>query len=215
VRKLREIGNAEALVLHGREATVDEVLAEVEKDRPFYDNSGGGMTLSGGEPLMQADFCEALLRAAHERGLHCALDTCGFVPWERFERVLPYVDLVLYDVKSVDPEEHRRATAQDNELILGNLRRLASTGVAIQVRVPVVPGHNASVEAADAIARMLSDLPNPPPVELLKYHRLGEGKYETLGLVCPEVITDPPSDGQMQELREAVEKYGLRCAVGG
>jgi len=206
---------AEALVLHGREATVDEVLAEVEKDRPFYDNSGGGMTLSGGEPLMQADFCEALLRAAHERGLHCALDTCGFVPWERFERVLPYVDLVLYDVKSVDPEEHRRATAQDNELILGNLRRLASTGVAIQVRVPVVPGHNASVEAADAIARMLSDLPNPPPVELLKYHRLGEGKYETLGLVCPEVITDPPSDGQMQELREAVEKYGLRCAVGG
>ncbi len=206
---------AEALVLHGRQVTVEEVIAEVEKDRPFYENSGGGMTLSGGEPLMQVDFAEALLREAHARSLHCALDTCGFVPWERFERVLPFVDLVLFDVKSADPEEHLRATGQSNVLILDNLRRLSRTGVALQIRVPVVPNHNAAPEQMGAIAQVVAGLEVPPQVELLKYHRLGEGKYETLGLTCPEVITEPPTDQQMQELKQVVEKNGLRCVVGG
>lgn len=206
---------AEALVLHGRQVTVDEVIAEVEKDRPFYENSGGGMTLSGGEPLMQVDFTEALFQEAHARGLHCALDTCGFVPWERFERVLPSIDLVLFDVKSADPEEHLRATGQSNELILDNLRRLSRAGVSILIRVPVVPGHNATAERIGAISQVIAGLQVPPEVELLKYHRLGEGKYETLGLTCPEVIAEPPTDQHMQELKQVVEKYGLRCVVGG
>ena len=206
---------AEALVLHGREVTVEEVIEEVEKDRPFYENSGGGMTLSGGEPLMQIDFCEALLKAAKQAGLHTVLDTCGYAPWEHFERVLPYTDLVLYDVKSADPQEHRRSTGYDNKLILQNLRRITQDGAAVQVRVPAVPGHNATAAQMEAIAQLVSELDNAPPVELLKYHRLGEGKYESLGLVCPEVIENPPSDELMQELREAMAKYDVRCIVGG
>ncbi len=206
---------AEALVLHGREATVAEVLAEVEKDRPFYDNSGGGMTLSGGEPLMQVDFTRALLQAAKQSGLHTVLDTCGYAAWECFERVLPYTDLVFFDVKSADAQQHRHATGHDNRLILENLARVAHHGVGLQVRVPTVPGYNASVPAMEAIARVVSALPGPPPVELLRYHRLGEGKYETLGQACPLTIEQPPSDELMQELCAAVQNQGLRCLVGG
>ncbi len=206
---------AEALVLQGREVTVEEALAEVEKDRPFYENSGGGMTLSGGEPLMQIDFAEGLFRAAKEAGLHNVLDTCGHVPWEHFERVLPYVDLVLYDVKSVDPAEHRRSTGQSIDLIQSNLRRLTQTATPVHIRVPVVPGHNAQAEDIRAIAELLSGLDHKPTVELLKYHRLGEGKYESLGQVCPEVIEEPPSDELMQELCASMQNYDLRCKVGG
>ena len=206
---------AEALVLHGRSMTVQEALAEVEKDRPFYDNSGGGMTLSGGEPLMQIDFAEALLKAAKGTGLHTVLDTCGYAPWEHFERVLPYTDLVLYDVKSTDPEEHLRSTGQDNTLIIENLRHLSRNGTPLHIRVPTVPGHNASPQAMEGIARLLAGLDRVPPVELLRYHRLGEGKYESLGAQCPEVIEQPPGDDLMQELCDTVAKYGVRCTVGG
>lgn len=210
---------AEALVLHGREVTVEEAIEEVEKDRPFYENSGGGMTVSGGEPLMQIEFCEALLRAAHDAGLHTVLDTCGHAPWSHFERILPHTDLILYDVKSADPKEHSRSTGQSNALILENLRRLtargSADGPAIHVRIPVVPGHNAAPSDMDAVARIISNLDRPPSVELLKYHRLGEGKYESLGLTCPEVIENPPTDEVMQDLCRAVEKHDVRCAIGG
>jgi pyruvate formate lyase activating enzyme len=202
---------AEALVLQGRTVSVEEVLAEVERDRPFYENSGGGMTLSGGEPLVQLGFAEALLRGAKERGLHTALDTCGHVPGEYYERVLPYVDLVLYDVKMVDEEMHRRATGQGTELILGNLRRVTRDGTEVMVRVPVVPGVNADVQSMVAIARFLATLEGPPPVELLRYHRLGEGKYASLGRPCPLEVETPPSDAQMQELCDAIAKHGVAC----
>lgn len=206
---------AEALVLHGREQSVEEVLAEVEKDRPFYQNSGGGMTLSGGEPLMQLEFSEALLRAARAAELHTVLDTCGYVPWASFERVLPFTDLVLFDVKQADPQKHRQATGQDNAVILENLRRLAQSGAAVQVRVPTVPGHNATPEDIGAIARLVGGLSPVPPMELLKYHRLGEGKYASLGRVCPEPIERPPSDEKMKELCQVAEKCGVACTTGG
>jgi pyruvate formate lyase activating enzyme len=206
---------AEALVLQGRKVGVDEVLAEVEKDRPFYQNSGGGMTLSGGEPLAQSDFVEALLAAAHAAGLHNAVDTCGYVPWSHFERVLPYTDLFLFDVKCASAERHRIATGCDNALIQDNLRRLSQAGANLQIRVPTVPGYNASVSEVEAIGRLVADLDPVPPVELLRYHRLGEGKYETLGLDCPLVIETPPGNDIMQELCAAVEKQGVRCTVGG
>ncbi len=206
---------AEALVLHGRTVTVEEVLAEVQKDRPFYENSGGGMTLSGGEPLCQIDFAEELLRQAKEAGLHNVVDTCGYVPWSHLERALPYTDLFLYDLKSTDPAEHLRATGVDCDLIIQNLRKLSAAGAAIQIRVPVVPGHNASVAAMEGIGALVGSLSPAPDVELLRYHRLGEGKYESLGLVCPERIEQPPSDELMQELGGTVEKYGVKCKVGG
>lgn len=206
---------AEALVLHGRTVTVEEVLAEVEKDRPFYDNSGGGMTLSGGEPLCQIDFVEELLRQAKAAGLHNVVDTCGYVPWSHFERALRYTDLFLYDLKSTDTAEHMRSTSVDSALIIDNLRKLSVAGGMIQIRVPVVPGHNASVQAMEGIGALVGSLSPVPEVELLRYHRLGEGKYESLGLECPLHIDQPPSDELMQELRGTVEKYGVKCKVGG
>lgn len=205
---------AEALVLHGREATVEEVLEEVEKDRPFYDNSGGGMTLSGGEPLMQIDFAEALLRGAKQAGLHTLVDTCGHVPWDCFERVLPHTDMVFYDLKCADPERHRLATGARNDLIVENLRRLALNGACVQVRVPTVPGYNATPPDMEAVARLVGALENAPPVELLRYHRLGEGKYESLGRAGPQAIEQPPDDELMQQLCAVMENLGVRCSVG-
>lgn len=206
---------AEALVLHGRTVSVEEVLAEVEKDRPFYENSGGGMTVSGGEPLAQIEFTEALLKAAHEAGLHTAVDTCGYVPWRHFEQVLPHTDLFLFDVKGASAELHRVATGCDNALILDNLRRLSQAGASLQIRVPTVPGYNATVAEMEAIGQLVAQLTPVPPVELLRYHRLGEGKYETLGMDCPLTVETPPDNDCMEELREAVERQGVRCTVGG
>ena len=206
---------AEALVLQGREMTVEAVITEVEKDRPFYDNSGGGMTLSGGEPLFQLEFTEAVLKMAKERGLHTVVDTCGFVAWASYERVLPYVDLVLFDIKGVDAERHLAHCGQDNALIHENLRRMLAAGQAVIVRSPIVPGHNAEIEDAEALAQFLLSLPSVPPVELLRYHRLGEGKYASLGLPEPILKPDPPSEAQMQELCGVLTKHGIVCTTGG
>jgi pyruvate formate lyase activating enzyme len=206
---------AEALVLQGKEMSVEEVIAEVEKDRPFYDNSGGGMTLSGGEPLFQLDFTEGLLKLAKERGLHTVLDTCGFVGWPAYERVLPYVDLVLFDIKGVDPARHLAHTGQDNAVIHENLRRMLQAGQPVMVRVPTIPGHNATIEDAEALARFLLSLPRVPPVELLRYHRLGEGKYASLGLPEPALKPDPPSEELMQELCGVLANYSIQCTSGG
>ena len=172
---------AEALEVIGREETVEEVLAEVLKDKPFYETSKGGMTLSGGEPLMQIDFSEALLRRAKEEGLHCAVETSGHGPFERIERLLPFVDLWLYDIKSVDDAQHRELTGVSNETILANVRALHDRGVELLLRLPMVPGYNASEADFLALAALANELPNCQGVEIMPYHRLGEGKLERLG----------------------------------
>jgi glycyl-radical enzyme activating protein len=172
---------AEALEMIGREETVEEVLAEVLKDKPFYETSKGGMTLSGGEPLMQIDFSEALLRRAKEEELHCAVETSGYGPFERIERLLPFVDLWLYDIKSVDEAQHRDLTGVSNETILANVRALHDRGVELLLRLPMVPGYNASEADFLALAALANELPNCQGVEIMPYHRLGEGKLERLG----------------------------------
>jgi pyruvate formate lyase activating enzyme len=202
---------AQALVLLGREATVEEVLAEVLKDRAFYATSGGGMTLSGGEPMAQPEFTTALLRAAHEAGLHTALDTSGFSRWELYAAALPYVDLVLYDLKSAEPTAHEIGTGVDHALILENLRRLAETEVEILVRVPVVPGFNAAPEQIAAIARIVAGLPRPVPMELLPYHRLGESKHAALGHERDEEPLTPPEAELMEALVLAARAEGADC----
>jgi pyruvate formate lyase activating enzyme len=206
---------AEALVLHGREATVAEVLAEVEKDRLFYENSGGGMTLSGGEPLAQPQFAIALLREAQARGLHTALDTSGDVPWAILEEAVRYADLVLYDVKCVDPELHLGGVGRPNDRIIGNLRQLGQGDTPVYLRVPVVPGFNDSAEELAAIGRLAEELPAVREVELLRYHGLGEGKYASLGLACPTHGLKLPSDEAMETLGEAVRATGAVCVVDG
>ena len=173
---------AKALEIVGREVSVGEVLDEVLRDRPFYETSGGGVTLSGGEPLMQIDFTEALVRAAKEAGLHTCLDTCGFGSWGLFERVLPHVDCFLYDYKETDPKRHLDCTGASNEEILANLRALHDGGATIRLRCPIVPGHNDRPDHFAGIARLAAELRNLEAVEIMPYHRLGEGKLQRMGL---------------------------------
>jgi pyruvate formate lyase activating enzyme len=206
---------AEALVLHGRRATVGEVIDEVEKDRLFYENSGGGMTLSGGEPLSQPEFALALLRAGRRAGFHNALDTSGLARRDVLEEAAKYTDLLLYDLKSLDPVAHRARTGRSSRLILANLKRLGRGSVPICVRVPVVPGFNDGEVSLAAIGEFVRCLPAVESVELLRYHRLGEGKYAGLGLSCPTLGLEPPSDERMARLVEAVRATGVQCTTSG
>ncbi len=171
-----------ALEVIGRAWSVEALLEELLKDRAFYETSAGGVTLSGGEPLLQGDFLCSLLPRCKEAGLHVALDTCGAPAWARYERVLPWVDLVLYDLKLMDPERHRAATGVGNEQILANARRLAAAGVPMWVRTPVIPGCTADVENIVAIGEFIRQcLPTVARWDLLAYTNLGRPKYHRLG----------------------------------
>ncbi len=204
---------AQALVLLGREMTVEEVLAEVAKDRAFYETSGGGMTLSGGEPMFQPEFTTALLQAAKQEGLHTALDTSGYARWELYQAALPFTDLIFFDLKHTDPLAHQLGACVDNALILENLRRFAETSVGLLVRVPTIPGFNATPEQIGAMARLLTTLPRPVPMELLPYHRLGEGKYASLGQAPPERQATPPEPALLNALVQAARETGVVCKV--
>jgi len=170
-----------ALEVIGRHWSADELMQELLKDRVFYETSTGGVTFSGGEPMVQDDFlCEVLPRCRQER-LHVALDTCGAASWASFERVLPWVDLMLYDLKIMDAKRHRAATGVGNELILDNARRLADHGVPMWIRTPLIPGFTSDHENISAIAHFIHDeLPAVQRWDLLAYTNLGRPKYERL-----------------------------------
>ncbi len=170
-----------ALEIIGRTATVEEVIEEVLRDQPFYESSGGGMTLSGGEPLMQPAFSAALLAAAKAEGLHCVVETCGHAPWEQYERIMGDVDMFFFDIKETDPERHREYTGLGNELILANLRKLHDAGVEMILRLPITPGLNDRPEHFQAAGELARTLPNLSGVEIMPYHRLGMGKHHRLG----------------------------------
>jgi len=173
---------AGALEVIGQQWTPEELFAEVDKDTVFYETSGGGVTLSGGEPMAQADFVLALCRLCQEAGLHVALDTCGAVAWEHYERVLPLVDLVLYDLKVFDRDRHRASTGTDNVLILENARRIAAVGKPMWIRTPVIPGHTADAANIAALGDFIAaELPTVERWDLLAYTNLGQPKYHRLG----------------------------------
>jgi pyruvate formate lyase activating enzyme len=172
---------AGALQVVGREWTPEQLLVEVQKDTVFYETSGGGVTLSGGEPLVQADLLLALCRLCREAGLHVALDTCGVAPWECYESLLPLVNLVLYDLKLFDGERHRAATGADNARILENARRVAAAGVPLWVRTPVIPGYTADTANIAALGEFIAaELPTVERWDLLAYTKLGQSKYRRL-----------------------------------
>jgi pyruvate formate lyase activating enzyme len=172
---------AAALEVIGRTWTPEALLAEVQKDTIFYETSGGGVTLSGGEPMMQADFVLAFLGLCREAGLHAALDTCGAAAWARYKQVLPLVDLVLYDLKIYDANCHQDGTGVDNCTILDNARRIAETGQPMWIRTPVIPGYTANVENIAALAKFIADeLPTVQRWDLLAYTNLGQPKYHRL-----------------------------------
>jgi pyruvate formate lyase activating enzyme len=181
--KCTEVCPNGARSLMGRYWTVDEVMAEVLRDRRFYENSGGGVTLSGGEPSDQPRFALALLRTCKDAGLHTAIETCGYGSWPTMEKVLNNVDLVLFDIKHMDPKKHREATGKSNDTILENARRVARYK-PMRVRVPVIPGFNDSVEEIGEIAHFVRAELVSAEIDLLPYNKLGESKYEFLDRVC-------------------------------
>jgi pyruvate formate lyase activating enzyme len=181
--KCVEVCPNEARSLVGKYMTAGEVMQQVQKDKKFYENSGGGVTLSGGEPTAQPRFACAILKTCKEAGLHTVLDTCGYVPWQTMEKLLGYVDLVLYDIKCIQERTHREATGKSNRIILENAKRVAQCK-AIMVRVPIIPGFNDSAEQIGAISHFVKAELGSVDIELLPYSKMGEIKYERLDRAC-------------------------------
>lgn len=207
-----------ALYLFGRAMTVDEVLAEVEQDGAFYRESGGGITVSGGECLLQADFTAALLAEAHTRGINTAIETAGNVPWEFVAKVLPHVDTVLHDHKLTDPERHRKWCGADNSRVLANFKRAYETfpDKTFVARTPLIPGVNDDEEHVRAVLAFIRPYPNVIDYQLLPYHRYGESKYGFLGRVYELQDFTPPSHETVQRLRAIIdEAFGRAGTAAG
>ena len=204
-----------ARTLAGQACTADALCALLLRERVFYDASGGGVTLSGGEPLAQDPaYLLALCRALHQRGVRVAVDTCGHVPYARFAALLPYVDTFLYDIKAADPALHARYTGVDNALILDNLRRLGAENARIRLRVPVVPGVNTAPAEMARIVAIAREAAPASPVHLLPYHRLGQHKHVQLN-AHPPTLFDEPSPALMEALALRWREAGFAQVILG
>lgn len=192
----------------GKAVSVEEIIPILLRDRLFYDESGGGVTLSGGECLLQADFCAALLSQLKKEGIHTAVDTCGYVPREAINQVLPFTDCFLYDIKAFSEEVHQRCTGKSNRLIIDNLRYLDSCHVPVEIRIPYVPGRND--DQIEPIGRFLTSLSCITAVKILPYHNYAASKYLALAMenTLPPTI---PTDAEIQAANEMMRGLGLPC----
>ena len=204
-----------ALESVGKEQSVAEVLAEVVKDRPFYEESGGGVTLSGGEPLMQFEFARVLLVGAKARAIDTCVETCGFVSAERLAALVPHVDLFLFDYKETDPERHRRFTGHSNERILANLRVLDDYGAAIVLRCPIVPGLNLRDDHLRGIAAVAGSLGHCQGIHIMGHHALGEAKRHRLGTAQGQPRFPDMSREQVQAVVAKVRDFGGKRVTPG
>jgi len=198
----------------GKYVTPEEVLAEVVKDLPFYNRSNGGVTLSGGEPLMQPNFVVQILKLCHENYINTAIETSGYANEEDFDKVLSYTDLILFDIKHMDSKKHKTGTGVENEKILKNAKRVSNRGIPMVIRIPVIPGYNDSPENISNTAKFARELNSLIRVELLPYHKLGVSKYEHMGrkyLLADNMI--PPSSEKLSKLRKIIRDYGLKCDI--
>lgn len=207
-----EVCGEGALALVGREMTVEEVMAVVERDRAFYLRSGGGLTVSGGEPLAQASFTQALFETAKEQGIHTCLDTCGAGSAADLEALLPVTDVVLFDYKATRPETHQSLTGVDGVALHANLERVLDSGISVILRVPLVPGVNDTDAHLDAIADLAARYPLAG-VEVMPYHALGRDKRRRLGR--PEVPVRPSAtSAQSRTWLEALASRGCEARLG-
>jgi len=211
--KCVEVCPTKARDISGMIMTVDEVMEEVKKDMLFYQNSGGGVTASGGEPTHQPEFLQRLFERCHESAIHTCLDTCGFVKSKVLQKILAYTDLVLYDIKHMDPVQHKKLTGVDNGIILENARMIATQGKPMIVRVPLIPRHNDSEQNIKALAGFMADL-KLKKIDLLPYHALGKAKYERLGLEYKLSKLKPHKSKEIEAIKTALESYGLEVGVG-
>lgn len=201
----------------GRDVTVREVMEEVEKDRPYYRRSGGGLTLSGGESLCQPEFARDLLRASKSMGINTALESMACAKYEVIESILPYLDQYLMDIKHMNPQKHKEFTGRSNELMLENAMKVAQSGMTeLSIRVPVIPTFNDTPEEIRDIAQFADRLPGVKRIHLLPYHRLGQDKYDGLGreYLMKDIL--PPANEHMEMLkRVVVQNSSLICQIGG
>ena len=195
------LGNA--LTLYGKEFTVDELMPILLEDKIFYDNSNGGVTLSGGECLLYADFCAELLKKLKENGVNTAVDTCGFIGKDALDKVIPYTDTFLYDVKAVDESVHRKCTGQDNTRVIKNLEYLDERGCEIEIRIPYVPEWNSG--ELERIAELLVRMKNITKIRVLPYHNYAGSKYDALGIenTLPLIL---PSEDEMKKAKDAIRE---------
>jgi pyruvate formate lyase activating enzyme len=196
----------------GQLMTLREVLSEIMKDELFYQNSGGGVTISGGEPLMQWKFVRNLLKECQQEGVHTVLDTSGYAPWDIFQEVLKYVDLCLYDIKHTEPEGHMRGTGRSNRRVIENFY-LTATRVRTWLRVPVIPGYNDSEENIMNLIH-LAKKGNVEKVSLLPYHEYGKTKYKQLGRYYPLERLKPPSNDYLQRLHKLFQDAKVNVTIG-
>jgi pyruvate formate lyase activating enzyme len=205
----------EALTIYGREMTAEDVFEEVRRDQLFYDGSGGGITASGGEPLQQPSFLAAIFGLCRDGGIHTCLETSGYARPRVWEQVLPVTDYVLFDLKHMDSRLHQELVGKPNKLILDNARLVVGSGVPVLFRMPLVPGSNDIPENIRAMADFLKSLEgdNVQGIELMPYHRMGIGKYETLDKHYALRETKPPGPADVEAVRRRLEEFGLRCTV--
>jgi pyruvate formate lyase activating enzyme len=205
---------ANALYMCGTDQTIDEVMHRVLRDKPFSDESGGGVTVSGGECLWQPAFTIELLKRCRENGIHTAVDTTGYVKWEVIEKILPYTDLFLYDLKCMDSDLHKQVIGVHNELILENAKKIANAGGRFWIRIPVIPLLNDSEEHFKQYGVFLSEIKNSVDiVQLLPYHKMGVSKHDRLLKNEQIFVAEPPSDALMQARKKQLEGFGLQVRI--
>jgi pyruvate formate lyase activating enzyme len=197
----------------GRTITVSQAMAEIEKDIIFYDQSGGGVTFSGGEPLMQQEFLLGLLKTCRKKEISTAIDTSGYAPWEFLQTCAADVDLFLYDLKLMDDEKHIQYTDVSNKLILSNLKELTRIHNNVIVRFPVIPGITDSHENIISLGNFLSNL-NIKGIELLPYHKIGIEKYARLNMEYSLAALEPPSEEELNHVRNTLQSYHLNIIKG-
>lgn len=204
----------QALEMKGKRMTVSEVMLELQKEANLFRRSGGGITLSGGEPLAQPKFARELLKACKEKGWHTAIETTGFTSKDVIEDVFPWIDLALTDIKAINPEVHRQNTGVDNSIILENLIRISFITKVI-VRIPVIPGVNDNSDEIRGIAEFARLMSGVDTIHLLPYHTFGENKYNLLGRIYPMNETESSNETKMETLKKVVESMGFHCHIGG
>lgn len=212
--KCSQVCPTQALEMKGKRMTVADVMRELQKEENLYRRSGGGITLSGGEPLAQPDFARELLKACKEKGWHTAIETTGFTTPEVIADVFPYVDLALTDIKAINPAVHLANTGIENSQILENLLRISFLTKTI-VRIPVIPGVNDNPEEIHNIAEFARLMSNVDTLHLLPYHSFGENKYGLLGRIYPMGEADSIAESKMELLKREVESSGFHCHIGG
>lgn len=210
-----EVCHGQALRIVGERKSVEQVLQEVGRDRSFYQNSGGGVTISGGEPLQQASFTRALLHACRAAGFHTAMETSGYKSWRLMKETLSHLDLLLIDLKQMDPKKHKELTGVSNKVILNNLKKAVGAGVQTVIRIPVIPGCNDDVQNIMAMCRFLKQIDQIKRIDLLPYHRFGEATYGRLGRSYSLEDLEPKTEKDLEPIADTFSHEGFEVQIGG